>query len=341
MIKKAAVLGSGGWGTAVALAALRCGIDVTVWSAFKEEIDRIVELGENPLLPGVAMPKELKFSSDLECAKDIDMCVIAVPSFAVASVAAQLAEVISPATIIVSISKGFDGENCERLSEVIERHLPSNPVVVLSGPSHAEEVARNIPTALVSASKDENAAVTVRESMSTEKLRIYSSQDIIGVELGGSTKNVIALAAGICDGMGLGDNTKAALLTRGLREIARLGVAMGARKDTFAGLTGMGDLIVTCTSMHSRNRRAGILIGEGTTVEEAIKQVGTVEGYYAVALAKKLSQKYGVFMPILDSCYKICYEGGNPSEEIMKLMTRPNTHEDEGASWWSVSGEEE
>lgn len=341
MIKNTVVLGSGGWGTAVALAAHRCGIDVTVWSAFKEEIDRIVENKENPLLEGIKLPDDMKFTCDLDCVKSTDMCIIAVPSFAVDEVAQKLEGLISPCSIIVSISKGFDKTSCERLSEVIERHLPNNPIVVLSGPSHAEEVARAIPTALVSASKDEGAAVSVRECLSTDKLRIYSSQDIVGVELGGSIKNVIALAAGICDGMGFGDNTKAALLTRGLREIARLGVAMGARKDTFAGLSGMGDLIVTCTSMHSRNRRCGILIGQGTPVSQAVAKTGTVEGYHASALVNRLGEKYGVSMPICESCYKVCYENGDPKEEMSKLMTRPNTHEDEGASWWGVSVEEE
>lgn len=341
MIKKVAVLGSGGWGTAVAIAALRCGLDVTVWSAFKEEIDNIIASGENPLLKGIKLPKELKFTSSLDCVKDCDMCVVAVPSFAIDEVCAKLVGVIDSSVIIVSISKGFDKVNCERLSQVIERYLPENPIVVLSGPSHAEEVALAIPTALVSASKDEAEAVMVRECLSTDKLRIYSSQDIIGVELGGAIKNVIALCAGICDGMGLGDNTKAALLTRGLREIARLGVAMGARKDTFTGLSGMGDLIVTCTSMHSRNRRAGILIGKGNSISDTISQVGTVEGYHAAGLVNKLAEKYGVSMPICKSCYKICYENGNPNEEIMKLMSRPNIHEDEGVSWWSVASEEE
>ncbi len=341
MIKNTVILGSGGWGTAVALAAHRCGIDVTVWSAFQDEIDRIVSTRENPLLEGIKLPEDMKFTSDINCVKDIDMCIIAVPSFAVDDVAGKLAGLISPCSIIVSISKGFDKNSCERLSEVIERHLPDNPIVVLSGPSHAEEVARAIPTALVSASNNEAAAVAVRECMSTDKLRIYSSQDIVGVELGGSIKNIIALAAGMCDGMGFGDNTKAALLTRGLREIARLGVAMGARKDTFAGLSGMGDLIVTCTSMHSRNRRCGILIGEGTPVSQALAQIGTVEGYHASALVNRLAQKYGVSMPICESCYKVCYENGDPNAEMIKLMARPNTHEDEGASWWSVYGEEE
>ena len=271
-MKKIVVLGSGGWGTAMAISAVSTGNDVTVWSAFPEEIERIVSSGENPLLPGIQMPEALKFTADLNVVKQADIIITAVPSFAVASVAQKVAEVGIPAsTVLVNISKGFDPKTCNRLSLTLQEALPDNKVAVLSGPSHAEEVARFIPTALVAASTDRDTALMLQETFTTAKLRVYTNKDVVGVELGGAIKNVIALAAGITDGLGLGDNSKAALMTRGLSEIGRLGKAMGGNEKTFAGLTGIGDLIVTCTSMHSRNRRAGILIGEGVPVEEAIK----------------------------------------------------------------------
>ena len=330
-MKKIVVMGSGGWGTAMAMSAVSTGNDVTVWSAFPEEIRRIVDTGENPLLPaGIKMPPALKFTSDIRVVKEAEIIITAVPSFAVGSVARQIAEVGIPAsTVMVNISKGFDPATCNRLSLSIQNALPDNRVAVLSGPSHAEEVARGIPTALVVAASDKETAFMLQDCFSTPCLRVYTNKDVIGVELGGAIKNVIALAAGITDGLKLGDNTKAALMTRGLNEIGRLGKAMGGNEKTFAGLTGIGDLIVTCTSMHSRNRRAGILIGEGVPVEEAIKRVGTVEGYHAAKLAHELKSRYDVEMPIMDACYKVCYEGGNPLEEVGSLMTRPTRHEDD------------
>ena len=329
-MKKIAVMGSGGWGTAIAMSALSGGNDVTVWSAFPEEIERIISTGENPLLPGIKMPEGLKFTSDISFIKNVDIIVTAVPSFATGSVAKQIAEEgISESTVIVNISKGFDPKTRDRLSLTIQAALPNNKVAVLSGPSHAEEVARNIPTALVSASSDKETALMVQKCFTTPFLRVYTNNDVIGVELGGAIKNVIALAAGMTDGLKLGDNSKAALMTRGLNEIGRLGKAMGGNEKTFAGLSGIGDLIVTCTSMHSRNRRAGILIGEGMPVEEAIKKIGTVEGYHAAKLAHELKQKYDVDMPIMDACYKVCYEGGSPADEVGTLMTRPTRHEDD------------
>ncbi len=329
-MKKIAVMGSGGWGTAIAMSAVLSENDVTVWSAFPEEISRIVKSGENPLLPGIKMPKELKFTSDIADVTDADIIVTAVPSFATADIVDRLAGAKIPeSTIIVNISKGFDPKTCNRLSVTIQEALPKNRVAVLSGPSHAEEVARGVPTALVAASTDKETALIVQRRFTTPRLRVYTNGDIVGVELGGAIKNVIALAAGITDGLKLGDNTKAALMTRGLSEIGRLGKAMGGNEKTFAGLTGVGDLIVTCTSMHSRNRRAGMLIGEGVPVDEVIKIVGTVEGYHAAKLAHNLKGRYNVDMPIMDACYKICYEGGNPLEEAASLMTRPTRHEDD------------
>ena len=222
--------------------------------------------------------------------------------------------------------------SCERLSEVITRHIPTADFVVLSGPSHAEEVARKEPTSLVAASNSITAAEFVQRTMMCETLRIYTGDDVIGVELGGAFKNIIAVAAGICDGMGLGDNPKAALMTRGLSEIARLGVKLGARQETFAGLTGLGDLIVTCTSTHSRNHRFGVLVGEGVPVDEALKRIGTVEGYHAALLAAELAKKEEVEMPITMGGYSVLYEGYPVAELVKKLMTRPSKAEHE-KSW--------
>ncbi len=329
-MKKITVIGSGGWGTALAMSAAAAGNEVSVWSAFPEEIDRINSLGENPLLPGVKMPKELNFTADLSCARAADFIVMAVPSFAVGSVSKTIAKAeIRQDAVIVNLGKGFDPETGDRLSVTIQRALPNNKVAVLSGPSHAEEVARNVPTALVAASEDKETAILVQNCFTTPTLRIYTNRDMVGVELGGAIKNVIALVAGVCDGLKLGDNTKAAVMTRGLNEIGRLGKAMGGNEKTFAGLTGVGDLIVTCTSMHSRNRRAGILIGEGVPVDEAIKMVGTVEGYHAVKLAHDLNEKYHVDMPIMDACYDVCYNGASPADQVTYLMTRPKRHEDD------------
>ncbi|MCL2486008.1 MAG: NAD(P)-dependent glycerol-3-phosphate dehydrogenase [Oscillospiraceae bacterium] len=322
------IMGSGGWGTAMAVSAAQAGHRVSVWSPFPDEIKTLQKTRENPLLPGIRIPETVAFTGDVSRAGDAGLCIIAVPSFAVGSAAALISDHISKNCVVVSISKGFDKERCERLSEIIRRMLPENKVVALTGPSHAEEVARKVPTVLVSASESEEAAVVVREALATQHLRIYSCGDIIGAELGGAVKNVIALSTGIADGMGMGDNTKAALMTRGLREIRALGLAMGAQRDTFGGLSGMGDLVVTCTSMHSRNRRAGMLIGQGRPVEDAIAEVGTVEGYHAAEIVRRLAQRYDVDMPICRCCYEICYEGRNPRETTYDLMTRPAGHEE-------------
>lgn len=331
--KNIVVLAPGGWGTAMAVSADSSGHRVVMWSKFPREIENLEKTRENPLLKGVKIPDSIGLTTSLESLRSADICIIAVPSRFVGETAELIGGILPQEAIVVSISKGFDQDSCERLSEIISRKLPDNKVVVLTGPSHAEEVARFIPTALVSASRDEQAAVEVREVLSTEALRIYSCPDIIGAELGGAVKNVIALAAGISDGMGLGDNTKAALMTRGLRELSMLGAAMGAKRETFTGLSGMGDLVVTCTSPHSRNRRAGMLIGSGVQVDEAIKTVGTVEGYLACNIVHKLAQSYDVEMPICDSCWAICYDGRDPSRVIYDLMTRPSRHEEE-FGWW-------
>ena len=266
--------------------------------------------------------------------KGCPVVVLATPSFAVRSTAKRLAPLLDPGAVVVSVSKGIEKETSKTLTDVIEDELgPGHPVVALCGPSHAEEVGRKVPTVVVSASKDQKAAELVQDLFMNRRFRVYTSPDIVGVELGAALKNIIALCAGCCDGMGFGDNTKAALMTRGLTEIARLGMAMGGKKETFAGLTGVGDLIVTCTSMHSRNRRCGILIGQGVPVEEALKQIGAVvEGYYATATGKELAEKLGVEMPITEAAYSVLYEGKDPRDVLVELMTRAKKHEIED-SW--------
>ena len=326
---KITVLGSGGWGTALALLLLENGNDVTLWSYSEEEMNAIRQAGENPLLKGVPIPKELKQTNDMAVVKDCEVVLLATPSFAVRATAHQLAPLLKDGTVLVSVSKGIEKDTSCRLSQVIESEVGERcPVVVLCGPSHAEEVGRRVPTAVVSASRSQAAAEMVQDLFMNERFRVYTSPDVVGVELGAALKNIIALCAGVCDGMGLGDNTKAMLMTRGLTEMARLGVALGARKETFAGLSGVGDLIVTCTSMHSRNRRAGILIGQGMPVEQAIKEIGAVvEGYYAAATAKTLAEKTGVEMPIAEAAYHVLYHGKDVRSVLSELMRREKKHE--------------
>ena len=331
---KTAVIGSGGWGTALAMLLLENGNDVTLWSYTEEESRVLRETGENPMLKGVPLPKELKLTTDLECVAGCGVVVLATPSFAVRSTARQMAPHLTAGTVVVSVSKGIEKETSTTLTEAIHEELgPNYPVVALSGPSHAEEVGRGVPTAVVSASKDQKAAELVQDLFMSPRFRVYASDDVTGVELAAALKNVIALCAGCCDGMGCGDNTKAALMTRGLTEIARLGVAMGGRKETFAGLAGVGDLIVTCTSMHSRNRRCGIPIGKGMEPAQAVKEIGAVvEGYYAAANAKALAEKLGVEMPIAAAAYEVLYHGKDPKVVLQELMTRAKKHEIED-SW--------
>jgi len=326
------VLGAG-FGTALAVMADREGHTVRLWSPFEEELCEIRRHGQHRrLLPGVPVPPSIELTPDIGCAAGADAVLMAVPSFAVSKTAEMLQGVIADGALIVNVSKGPEDTTSKRLTEVVKEQLPFARVVALTGPSHAEEVARAVPTSIVCASADVSAAEQVQELLMNGSFRIYVTDDVIGAELGGALKNVIALAAGICDGLSMGDNTKAALMTRGLAEIARLGTALGARAETFAGLSGMGDLIVTCGSMHSRNRRAGILIGKGKAPKDAIAEVGTVEGYFAAATAFRLAQKMGVDMPITEQCYRICYEDASPRDALKALMCRPMRHETE-ALW--------
>jgi glycerol-3-phosphate dehydrogenase (NAD(P)+) len=331
---KVCVIGSGGWGTALALVLLENGNQVTLWSYSRKESDVLRQTRENPMLQGVPLPESLDLTTDLSCVKDCKAVVLATPSFAVRGTARQLAPLLEPGTVVVLVSKGIEKDTSLTLTQVVEQEVgPNCPVVALCGPSHAEEVGRRVPTAVVSASQDQQCAEMVQDLFMNERFRVYASDDVIGVELGAALKNVIALCAGCIDGMGLGDNTKAMLMTRGLTEIARLGVAMGGRQETFAGLTGVGDLIVTCCSMHSRNRRCGILIGQGVPVEQALQQSGgVVEGYYAAATARTLAQKLGVEMPIAQSAYEVLYQGKDPQVVLKELMTREKKHEIE-QSW--------
>ena len=321
---KVTVLGSGAWGTALAMVLLENGNDVTLWSFLEEEKAVLEQTGENPMLKGVPLPKELKLTTDMNAVKGCGAVVIATPSFAVRSTAAKLREIADPGTVLISVSKGIEKDTSLRLSEAIEQEVGDKcPVVVLSGPSHAEEVGRSIPTAVVAAADDIKHAELVQDLFMNSRFRVYTSTDRVGTEICAALKNVIALCAGCCDGMGYGDNTKAMLMTRGLAEMARLGVALGGKQESFTGLAGVGDLIVTCCSMHSRNRRCGILIGQGKPVAEAIKEIGAVvEGYYAAANARALALKAGVEMPIAQAAYEVLYEGRDAHTVVADLMSR-------------------
>ena len=326
---KISVLGSGGWGTALAMLANDCSAETVLWGKFEDEIAFINQTRTTPLLKEVKIPNEILATTDKSQIKGSDIIIIATPSFAVEENAKMLRdEDLADGAVIVSVAKGFEKTTLRRFSQVIAEALPNNKIVVLSGPSHAEEVARKMTTCVVVASDDESAALTVQNALMNENFRIYTNLDVIGVETGAALKNVIAMAAGVCDGLGLGDNSIAALITRGISEIGSLGVKMGANVKTFAGLSGLGDLIVTCTSRHSRNRRFGQLLGTGLSVDEALKKVGmTVESYYATESAKKLADKYGVEMPIVNECYNIIYNNGDINDAPVRLMSRSGRNE--------------
>lgn len=325
------ILGSGGFGLSLAISAVLSGKhNVTVWSKFQEEIDEIRKNGEHKTkLPGVKLPDEIDLTADISCIKGCDILIFGIPSSFVRSVAKQAKPFINEKTVVVNSGKGIEEGSLKLLSTVILEELGVNKLVVLSGPSHAEEVARLVPTTMVAASENKEMAKYIQEQLSNKSLRIYLSDDVKGCELGGALKNIIALCCGICDGMGYGDNSRAALMTRGIHEITRLGVAAGARMTTFSGLTGIGDLIVTCTSVHSRNARAGRLIGQGMTPEEAVKQVGTVEGYCCCRAAYELANKLGVEMPITEQLNKVLFEGGDAASALNALMSRPQIYEHE------------
>ena len=323
------VLGSGGWGTALAILLADNGHKPTLWSPFAEEIEQLKTTRENKFLAGITLPDTLDYTTDISVVGQADLVLLVTPSFALPQTIMLAKPFLKSDTPIVIATKGIEPESRKTFYELLREILgDSAPLAVLSGPSHAEEVARKIPTACVAASNDEALAALVQNVFMSERFRVYTSTDVIGVELGAALKNVIALAAGISDGLGFGDNTIAALITRGLDEISTLAVALGGKRETLAGLAGLGDLIVTCTSKHSRNRRAGVFIGQGLSTQEAMKEVGAVvEGYYAAAVAFELAQKTGVELPICNGLYATLYEGKNPREVVWDLMTRTRKSE--------------
>lgn len=328
---KITILGSGGFGLSLAIMAKNCGgHTVTVWSKFQSEIDDIRKHGEHvKKLPGVPVSESITLTSDISCIKGCDMLIFGIPSSFVRDVAKLAAPYVDDHMVVVNTGKGLEEGSLKTLSEVISEEVKTDKLVVLSGPSHAEEVARCIPTTIVAASVNHEAAKYVQQQLAnSSSLRIYLNDDVKGCEIGGALKNIIALCVGICDGMGYGDNTKAALMTRGIHEIARLGKAYGANVETFSGLTGIGDLIVTCTSMHSRNRRAGILIGQGVSPQEAVERVGTVEGYFCCKAAYDLSRRLGVEMPITEQLNDVLFNGGDVRLALTRLMNRPLNHEE-------------
>lgn len=327
---KIAFIGAGSWGTALSVVANDNNHDVRLWARNPEYIKIIQETRTNPkYLKDFLIPQEIMVSSDIElCLEDVDAVVIAIASQAMRSWFEKYGNLIPSKTIVIDVAKGIENETLLTMSQVVSLFRPDLPYVVLSGPSHAEEVIKKLPTTLVSASKDRLIAEKIQDVFSTDYLRVYTNPDVLGVELGGALKNIIALAAGITDGMGYGDNAKAALMTRGIKEITSLGNALGAAENTFNGLTGIGDLIVTCTSMHSRNRRCGILIGKGMTRAEAEKEVGmVVEGIYATKAAYDLSHKLNIEMPIVEELYHVLYSHADVSQAVKNLMQRKRKHE--------------
>ena len=330
------VLGAGSWGTALALLLHNNGHEVILWSALGEEIDVLREKRENvSKLPGVKIPEAIDITTDLERSlRDADVAVLAVPSPYIRSTCKRMVPYMKKGQRIVNVAKGVEEKTLMTLSEIIEQELPGAEVSVLSGPSHAEEVGKGLPTTCVVSSRRRETAEYLQGIFMSPVFRVYTTPDMLGVELGAALKNVIALAAGTADGLGYGDNTKAALITRGIAEIARLGVKMGARVETFYGLSGIGDLIVTCASVHSRNRRAGYLMGKGYSMEEAMAEVQMiVEGVYSAKAGKELSEKYEVEMPIIAEVNKVLFEGKSASEAVIDLMVRDKKVETPMLPW--------
>jgi glycerol-3-phosphate dehydrogenase (NAD(P)+) len=325
MNKKVTVIGDGGWGTALALVLHSNGHQVTVWGPFEENIEAAKTTGRNEtFLPGIDIPPDMQWTTDTaEAVNGADAVVLAVPTQFYSSVVSQFKGLIAPEIPIVSVTKGLDRETHKTMTEIAAELLQSESVAALSGPSHAEEVARGIPTAVVIASKNNTTATALQQLFSNSLFRAYTSKDITGVQLGGALKNVIAIAVGISDGLGFGDNTRAALITRGLAEMTRLGTAMGCQSETFAGMSGMGDLIVTCTSQHSRNRGVGERLGKGETLEQimdGMKQVA--EGVWNCSNARALGQSLGIELPITEEVYNILHKGLAPIKAVEKLMSR-------------------
>lgn len=333
---KAGVIGAGSWGTALAILLCNNGHEVTLWSYKPQEAAELQETREHKSkLPSIRFPDALQISSDLEMTvSDKDFLVLAVPSTAVRQTAGKMKDYVKQNQIIVDVAKGIEESTLMTLSEQIQEEIPQAEVAVLSGPSHAEEVSRQLPTICVVGAKKKQVAEYLQEMFMNKVFRVYTSPDMLGIEVGGALKNVIALAAGIADGLGYGDNTKAALITRGIAEITRLGIKMGGKPETFSGLTGIGDLIVTCASMHSRNRRAGILIGQGKTPKEAMEEVKmVVEGVYSAKAAATLAKKYDTEMPIVDQVNAVLFYGKDVKEAVEELMLRDGRMEHSSLPW--------
>ena len=324
---KISVIGSGGWGIALAILLHKNGHNLTIWSFDKKEAEELKTTRENKTkLPNILLPEDIKVTDDLkEAVNDKDILILAVPSKAIRSVSKSLKNIIKDNQIIVNVAKGLEEDTLETMTDIIEEELKGKKtqVAVLSGPSHAEEVGKGIPTTCVVSAHNKELTLYLQNIFMNSSFRVYTSPDMLGIEIGGALKNVIALAAGIADGLNYGDNTKAALITRGIKEIASLGVAMGGEQSTFYGLTGLGDLIVTCASMHSRNRRAGILLGQGKTLDEAIKEVNmVVEGIYSAKSALMAAKKYNVEIPIIEQVNAVLFENKNAAEAVNELMIR-------------------
>ena len=332
---KITVLGAGSWGTALSMTLWKNKHTVYLWTHDEKEAKYLKEKRKCTNLPEVVIPEEITILTSLEEAvKEGEILVYAVPSIFTRSMGERTRAFVRKEQILVTVSKGIEESTLYTMTDILEEFFPENKIAVLSGPSHAEEVSRFIPTTIVCASKDEETARTIQSAFISDTFRVYTNKDVLGVEIGAALKNVIALAAGIADGLGYGDNTMAALITRGIAEIARLGQAMGCHLETFAGLSGIGDLIVTCASKHSRNRRAGILIGQGESYEEAMKEVGqVVEGVYAAKAAKKLGEKYQVDLPIVKEVNAVLFEGKAAKDAVSDLMLRDRRSESPAVSY--------
>ena len=335
---KIGIIGAGSWGIALSVLLHNNGHDITIWSALENEIEMLNrEHEQKEKLPGVKLSEEMCFTTDLAAAmEDKDVLVLAVPSSFTRSTAHLMKEYAVQNQIIVNVAKGIEEKTLMTLSQVIEDEIPQADVAVLSGPSHAEEVGRGIPTTIVVGANSKNTAECIQNIFMSDVFRVYTSPDVLGIELGAALKNVVALAAGIADGLGYGDNTKAALITRGITEIARLGIEMGGKFETFCGLSGIGDLIVTCASMHSRNRRAGILIGQGKTMKEAMDEVNmVVEGVYSAKAAMGLAEKYNVELPIIEQVNEVLFNNKSAALAVKDLMIRDKKIEIAGNVEWN------
>lgn len=332
---KIGIIGGGSWGIAIAVLLHGNGHEITVWSALEKEVAMLRENHEHKMLPGVKLPEDMLFTTDdREAVEGKNLLVMAVASSYTRETAHRLSALVAPGQKILNVAKGIEEHTVMTLSEILEQEIPQADVAVMSGPSHAEEVGRGIPTTIVVGAKSKATAEYIQNLFMNEAFRVYISPDILGMELGGSLKNVVALAAGIADGLGYGDNTKAALITRGITEIARLGTAMGGKFETFCGLTGIGDLIVTCASMHSRNRRAGILIGQGKSCEEAMAEVKmVVEGVHSARAAMELAAKYHVQLPIIEQVNQVLFEGKSAEQAVKELMLRDKKLEVSDQPW--------